>query len=322
MIEASIIIPTYNRAAKLHRCLQALCSQTYPAMDFEVIVVIDGSTDETLEMVTSLETPFSLRVIPQPNRGQSTALNRGVTEALGRICIFLDDDITVTPQFLAEHLSLHNKRDQVVGIGQINLNLRPSADWFARGFAQGWSRHYTELNQGKRQPDWEDCYGGNMSVSRTAFLAVGGNAIDLRRGYDIELAYRLWQSGCSFEYLPDALGEQYESKSFLELSADAELAGEASAALSRCYPFLLPRLLGNFRENRLTWILLWHLFLSFNLSAQRLESLQRLLGKRFATFEWFPFFYNYCFWKGARHAIDDPIYWSHIINLKRRNYLA
>ncbi|NOH01796.1 MAG: glycosyltransferase family 2 protein [Chloroflexi bacterium] len=111
MMEASVIIPTYNRAGKLRRCLQALAGQTHPAADFEVLVVVDGSTDDTLEMLAALQTPFRLRVIPQSNAGQCAALNRGAAEAHGRICIFLDDDITVTPRFLEEHLRPHRSRD-------------------------------------------------------------------------------------------------------------------------------------------------------------------------------------------------------------------
>lgn len=121
-------------------------------------------------MLSSLETPFALRVIKQPNSGQPAALNRGAAESMGRLSIFLDDDIIVVPEFVAEHLRLHHRRDRVVGIGQLTLTLSTGADWFARGFAQTWSQHYEEFHRGKRQPDWDDCYGGNMSISRTTFM--------------------------------------------------------------------------------------------------------------------------------------------------------
>jgi glycosyltransferase involved in cell wall biosynthesis len=321
-MEASIIIPTYNRAEKLRRCLEALADQTQPASDFEVIVVVDGSTDGTREMLANLETPFALRTIQQPNSGQPAALNRGAAESKERILIFLDDDILVTPQFVVEHLRLHQARDQVVGIGQLTLTLPLGADWYAHGFAQGWREHYEELNRGQRQPDWDDCYGGNMSVSRAAFIAVGGNVSDLRRGYDVELAYRLKQSGCSFEYLPEALGNQFESKSFRELSADSELAGEGSVELARRYPATERKLFNDFEKHRRIWLLLWRVLWIANLSAQGLERVHWLAGRRGESFEWFVFFSNYYFWRGVRRAAPERAAWRQIIPLKKRGNLA
>jgi glycosyltransferase involved in cell wall biosynthesis len=321
-MEASVIIPTYNRAERLRRCLEALSGQTQPASDFEVIVVVDGSTDGTREMLASLVTPFALRVMHQPNSGQPAALNRGAAESKGWILIFLDDDIVVTPQFVAEHLHLHQTRDHVVGIGQLTLTLPPGADWYARGFAQGWREHYEAFNRAQRQPDWDDCYGGNMSVSRAVFMAVGGNATDLRRGYDVELAYRLKQSGCSFEYLPEALGNQFERKSFLELSRDSELAGEASAELARRYPATESKLFDDFEKHRRLWLLLWRVLWLADLSAQGLERLHWLAGRRGESFEWFVFFSNYYFWKGVRRAAPERADWKQTLPLKKRGNLA
>lgn len=321
MIEASIIIPTYNRVDKLQRCLLALSSQTYPMADLEVIVVVDGSTDNTLGMLAGLKTPFGMRVIQQPNSGQPAALNRGAAEAAGRVCIFLDDDITVAPCFVAEHLSLHHIRDRVVGIGQLTLTLSPNADWFARGFAQSWRDHYSQLNHGTHQPDWDDCYGGNMSVSHAAFLAVGGNITDLRRAYDVELAYRLKQYGCSFEYLPEAVGNQYESKGFRELSADSEFSGEASVELTRRHPATESKLLGHFGEYPRKWTLLWRLFSIANISAQGIDCLHQLASRRGDTFELFVFFCHYYFWRGVRRAAPERTDWKQII-LKKRGNLA
>ena len=320
-MEASIIIPTYNRVAELHRCLLALSSQTYPVTDFEVIVVVDGSTDGTLQMLAKLNTPFAMRVISQPNLGQPVALNRGADESGGRVSIFLDDDIIVAPQFVAEHLRLHRTGDRVVGIGQLTLTLPPGADWFARGFAKGWRDHYDEFNRGKRQPEWDDCYGGNMSVSRATFLAVGGNVTDLRRGYDVELAYRLKQYGCSFEYRPEALGIQYESKGFRELSADSEVAGEASVEIARRHPATEKKLFHHVWKTPRRWILLWHLLSISNLSAQGMERFHWLAGRRGQSFDWFAFFSNYYFWRGVRRAALERTDWKQIV-LKKRGNLA
>lgn len=320
-MEASIIIPTYNRAEKLHSCLQALARQTYPASDFEAIVIVDGSTDDTLEMLAALQMPFTLRVLRQANCGQPRALNRGAVEARGRICIFLDDDIVVVPDFLHEHLCCHRGKNQRVGIGQITLTVPADADPFARGFAASWRDHYAGLNQG-RQPDWDDCYGGNMSVSRALFLSVGGNVTDLKRGYDVELAYRLKQYGGSFMYLPDAVGEQSESKGFRELSRDAELAGVGSVELARRYPVAQQKLFEHLSETRRSWILLWRLFLLADLSAPGMNRLQRLVGRRAESLPWFAFFYNYFFWKGVQRTTIHDAQLKQLLGFKKRGSVA
>ena len=318
-MQASVIIPTYNRAEKLRRCLVALSEQAQPVSDFEVVVVVDGSTDETAQMLADLKTPFCLRVIHQLNSGQPAALNRGAAESRGRVAIFLDDDIIVMPQFVSVHLDLHQNVDRVIGVGQITLTLPPDADWFTRGFSQGWSAHYDQFNRGQCQPDWDDCYGGNMSVSRAIFTAVGGNATDLRRGYDVELAYRLKQYGCSFKYLPEALGNQYESKGLRALSADSEFAGEASVELARRYPATEAKLFGHFDEYRRSWILLWRLCSLANISTREIERLHRLAGKRGESFQWYAFFSHYYFWRGVRRAAPERIAWKQMILKKKGN---
>lgn len=301
-MRASVIVPTYNRAEKLHACLDSLARQTCPPSDFEVIVVVDGSTDNTLEMLATLQMPFALKVVKQANNGQPQALNRGAEEACGRICVFLDDDIVVVPGFLEEHLRAHEGRGDLVGIGQITITIPPDADTFARGFAESWREHYAELNRGGRLPDWDDCYGGNMSVARALFLKVGGNVTDLKRGYDVELAYRLKQSGASFVYLPDAVGGQFESKGFRDLSRDAEEAGVASVELVRRYPDAQRKLFEHLAQTRRSWMLLWRLFLILDLSAQGMNRIQRVAGRRSESCQWFAFFYNYFFWKGMQRA--------------------
>jgi len=302
-MEASVIIPTYNRAEQLRNCLQALACQTYSATDFEVVVVVDGSTDGTTEMLASLKTPFTLRAISQPNTGQPSALNRGLAISTGHVSIFLDDDIVVEAQFISEHMRLHQEHKLVVGVGQIKLELRTNADWFAHGFASGWRNHYEELNRGQRPPEWDECYGGNMSVPRAAVLAVGGNVTDLRRGFDVDLAYRLKRYGCSLVYLPQALGNQQQNKGFQELCRDSELAGEGSVELVRRHPQMETKLLGHIMQTGWTWLLFWQLLFLTNISAGGINRLQKLMD-RGKSYKWFVFVDHYYFWRGVSRALQ------------------
>lgn len=98
MPTVSIIIPTYNRSALLKQALQSCLDQTF--RDFEIIVVDDGSTDDTRKMVERLNSP-QIVYIHQPNRGRSRARNRALSKARGRYIAFLDSDDMYLPEKLA-----------------------------------------------------------------------------------------------------------------------------------------------------------------------------------------------------------------------------
>src|SRR6266568_4700806 len=99
----SVIVATYNRCKLLARTLPALLTQQFPEEEYEVIVVVDGSTDGTLEYLRGLGSYRNLRVLEQANRGQAAAINAGLSAARGEIVLFLDDDIECGPTLIAEH---------------------------------------------------------------------------------------------------------------------------------------------------------------------------------------------------------------------------
>ena len=92
----TVFTPTYNRAYILEHLYQSLCLQT--CKDFEWLIVDDGSTDNTEELVVSWlsETSFSIRYIRQENAGKHFAINRGVKEAQGELFLIVDSDDHLT----------------------------------------------------------------------------------------------------------------------------------------------------------------------------------------------------------------------------------
>src|SRR3989339_227825 len=93
----SVVIPTYNRSKSLKMCLQSLKKQSFK--DFEVIVVDDGSTDDTKKSFDSISSS-RFRYIKKENGGQSSARNLGVKESVGDIIAFTDDDCVVDVNWL------------------------------------------------------------------------------------------------------------------------------------------------------------------------------------------------------------------------------
>ncbi len=106
-LELSVVIPTFNRKDKLLRCLDMLSRQSLPFSWFEVIIVDDGSTDDTEKALRKQKYPFQLRIFKQSNLGPAAARNRGIAEASGNIIVFLGDDIYAPADFLKGHLRHH-----------------------------------------------------------------------------------------------------------------------------------------------------------------------------------------------------------------------
>ncbi len=100
----SVVIPTYNRKASLHRCLESLSRQTLSPAEFEVIVVDDGSTDGTAATFQGLRFPFHYTYFSQPNGGPSSARNLGISRAQGTVLAFTEDDVVVRPDWLQNAL--------------------------------------------------------------------------------------------------------------------------------------------------------------------------------------------------------------------------
>lgn len=309
MVELSVIIPTYNRAGSLRTCLEALDRQTHPVAEYEVIVVVDGSTDGTAAMLRALSPRYRLRVVSQRNAGQPSALNRGIDAAAGTCCLFLDDDIVAEPALIAEHVQVHRAHGAAVGIGNIPWIVGFDADWFAGSFGRMWNAHFESLTAGRRPPAWFDCYGGNMSAPRAALLAVGGVAGELSYSHDIELAYRLHERGLRLVYLPRAVGCEHQLKRFRELALDCERHGAAAIELLRRHPSAIADLLGHFGNVGPRMLAARRLLLALNPPPPLLAPIGQALHGTRAGAKWFRLTHDYCFWRGVRRSIGGSQLW-------------
>src|SRR5258708_23537141 len=140
MPEVSVIIPTHNRRELVREAIASVCAQTY--QDFELIVIDDGSTDGTCEIVHEFP---DVHYVFQENRGVSAARNRGVALSCGRLLAFLDSDDFWQPRkletqvaFFAVHSEAQICQTEELWLrngGRVNpqqKHRKPSGDIFTR----------------------------------------------------------------------------------------------------------------------------------------------------------------------------------------------
>jgi glycosyltransferase involved in cell wall biosynthesis len=105
----SVIVPVFNAAAFVEQTIRSVLAQTYQA--FEIIVIDDGSTDSTLDVVRNIGGP--IRILGQPNSGVCVARNTAAREARGEFLAFLDSDDVWEPEKLAKQVSVFREHPDV-----------------------------------------------------------------------------------------------------------------------------------------------------------------------------------------------------------------
>jgi len=106
-LRVSVVIPTRNRRSKLIACLDALGRQSVLPQEFEVIIVDDGSTDDTRQAIDGYAPAFAVRYFRQESAGPGTARNLGIAQARGELVLFVGDDIIADEHLIEQHLLAH-----------------------------------------------------------------------------------------------------------------------------------------------------------------------------------------------------------------------
>lgn len=180
----SVVIPLYNKRPHIARALKSVLTQTYPAN--EILVVDDGSTDGSGEVVKEFKDP-RLRLITQPNYGVSVARNRGVEEASCPWVAFLDADDEWLPCFLEAVGALHARFPNAGAYGTKYVMMRPGGqEW--RPFFDG-----IPLDPGggiipnffRATLAWHPLSSSSTVVSKKSLRAVGGFPAGVRIGEDV-----------------------------------------------------------------------------------------------------------------------------------------
>jgi GT2 family glycosyltransferase len=192
----SVVVCAYNAAATIDECLTAIEQLRYP--DFEVIVVNDGSTDQTGAIAA--RHPF-VRLITTPNAGLASARNVGLHAATGNIVAYTDADVRVDVDWLAFLVQRFTDED-VVAVG--GPNVVPADDpWIAQCVARAPGAPTHVLLDDRLA---EHIPGCNCAFRRDALAAIGGfNPIFVRAGDDVDVCWRLQARGWRVGFAPAAL---------------------------------------------------------------------------------------------------------------------
>ncbi|MCK9478221.1 MAG: glycosyltransferase [Firmicutes bacterium] len=114
-MKASIIIPSYNSKERLRLNLLSLNCQDYPNDDIEIIVIDNGSDDNTMEMLKGAKLKYPHKFIRiEKNLGIANGRNKGILSATGDLLIFHDSDMIAAKNFVASHIAAHTKKNMVV----------------------------------------------------------------------------------------------------------------------------------------------------------------------------------------------------------------
>jgi glycosyltransferase involved in cell wall biosynthesis len=196
-ISVTVIIPTYNGAKKIAVLLNALLKQTLrPA---NVIVVIDGSTDNTLEIVKEFQSQISgLSVILQHNRGRSFARNEGARSTQNELLIFFDDDVEPESHCIERHLNFHQSAQMDCLVSGNIKEMVSASNTDIQNYKALLSQKWVEVfPPGWTRLDLNSLFftSANCSVKNTVFQKLKMFDERLLDAEDHDIAYRALERG-------------------------------------------------------------------------------------------------------------------------------
>jgi O-antigen biosynthesis protein len=222
----SVIVCTYNGRATIRECLEGLSRLEYP--NVEVLVIDDGSTDGTAEIVRE----FDVRLVSTENRGLSAARNLGLELASGEIVAYIDDDAYPDPHWL-QYLAEAFRATEFAAVGGPNLP-PPGDDFVAEAVANapGGPMHVLLSDR-----EAEHIPGCNMAFRTAALRSLGGFDPQFRTaGDDVDICWRIQASGGKVGFHPAALVWHHRRKTVRAYWKQQTGYGKAEAMLQIKWP--------------------------------------------------------------------------------------
>ncbi len=235
-LRASVIVPVYNGAAVIERCLEALARQTVAPDSFEVIIVDDGSTDATVQRVeqwSAGQRLCRLRVLRQQHAGPAAARNRGAAVAAAPYLLFTDADCQPVSGWVEALLGGFAAPDAPAGLMGAYCSQQRS---LAARFAQlEFEDRYRRM---LRQPALDVVATYSAAFRRDVFLEAGGfdPGFPKANNEDVEFSYRLSQAGHTMRFVPAAQVSHPHDTSWLGYARTKMGRGYWRMVVYRRYP--------------------------------------------------------------------------------------
>jgi glycosyltransferase involved in cell wall biosynthesis len=194
----SIIIPTYNGAKRIEKCLTTLSQQDYKG-EFEIIVVDDGSTDDTQQTIKKFK---EVTLIQKKNAGPATARNHGANIAKGEILLFTDDDCVPMPDWISQMVQPFLDNPELVGVKGAYRTHQPELT--ARFVQLEYEDKYDVMAK-HEYIDFIDTY--SAGYRRDIFLKYDGfdTSFPVACAEDQELSFRIGRDGHKMKFIPQAI---------------------------------------------------------------------------------------------------------------------
>ncbi|MFN2384731.1 MAG: glycosyltransferase family 2 protein [Thermoanaerobaculia bacterium] len=237
----SVVVPTYRRPDTLFQVLDALGRQQAPP-EFEVVVVDDGSGDETATRLGAYRPAYPFRFFSQKNRGPAAARNRGIEEARAPYLLFLGDDTVPEKNLLAVHARAHREAAPA-SVAVLGYTTWPR-DRAVTPFLHHINEYGLQFGYGlivdPESVPFNFFYTSNISLERERLREAGlfDTSFPHAAWEDIEMSYRLIRRGLKIVYRPEAVARHHHDITFASFRRRQEKSGVAAAIFYAKHPEL------------------------------------------------------------------------------------
>lgn len=206
----SVIIPVLNRETIIEQCINCLITQTYPEKLIEIILIDNGSTDDTFKIISKLP----IKAIKEKKKGPSAARNKGIIESKGTICLFIDSDCFAHQSLIYNHVkahlyfSLYNPEIKLIGGGIAGYN---ENFWSYCDDICSWYLNHPNL---PGRIETRHLPAANLSIMRETINKTGLFDTSLYYGEDIEFCSRVISRGYKIYFHPSAVVYHYNFTTF------------------------------------------------------------------------------------------------------------